>query len=461
MPWLRLGAEHDRLAPEAAAPERRAGEVEGLAVAGQAEHVADPVALAPGHRLGPAVVAVAADQDVDLGPAGADAADHVAQHERHLGPVRGLAGAQDHRHRLARDHLVEVDRQEAAAVVVGVEQREFLATVDAVRGVVDVEHDRASAPRSKLSQNSSTMAAIMRLSAVAVGRFSSRHIVGCEHRSGPLSGAAADRHLEGRVGAQRVAVVGVRVAGRDQQHAEADHLRPRAAHPPRRSRLLDGSAPGARRCRAGARPRPVWLEQNEGAKFWLRVMNELRNRGVEDVLIAVVDGLKGFPEIAAAFPDATVQTCIVRLLRQSLAFVAYKDRKAMAAALKEVYRAADAGAAEAALAAFEEGSWGRRYPAIGPSWRRAWDEVVPFYAFPAEVRRLLYTTNAIEALNSKLRRAVRARGHFPTDEAVMKPLFLVLNRAEKEWRMPAREWAMAKAQFAVLFGERFTKALAG
>jgi putative transposase len=206
----------------------------------------------------------------------------------------------------------------------------------------------------------------------------------------------------------------------------------------------------------------LWLEQNEGAKFWLRVMNELRNRGVEDVLIAVVDGLKGFPEaIAAVFPDATVQTCIVHLLRQSLAFVAYKDRKAMAAALKEVYRAADAGAAEAALAAFEEGSWGRRYPAIGPSWRRAWDEVVPFYAFPAEVRRLLYTTNAIEALNSKLRRAVRARGHFPTDEAAMKLLFLVLNRAEKEWRMPAREWAMAKAQFAVLFGERFTKALAG
>jgi putative transposase len=206
----------------------------------------------------------------------------------------------------------------------------------------------------------------------------------------------------------------------------------------------------------------LWLEQNEGAKFWLRVMNELKNRGVEDVLIAVVDGLKGFPEaIAAVFPDATVQTCIVHLLRQSLAFVSYKDRKAVAAALKDVYRAGDAAAGEAALAAFEEGPWGRKYPAIGPAWRRAWDEVVPFYAFPAEVRRLLYTTNAIEALNSKLRRAVRARGHFPTDEAAMKLLFLVLNRAEKEWRMPPGEWAMAKAQFAVLFGERFTNALAG
>jgi putative transposase len=206
----------------------------------------------------------------------------------------------------------------------------------------------------------------------------------------------------------------------------------------------------------------LWLEQNEGAKFWLRVMNELRNRGVEDVLVAVVDGLKGFPEaITAVFPDATVQTCIVHLLRQSLAFVSHKDRKAVAAALKDVYRAVDAAAGEAALAAFEEGPWGGKYPAIGPSWRRAWGEVVPFYAFPAEVRRLLYTTNAIEALNSKLRRAVRARGHFPTDEAALKLLFLVLNRAEKEWRMPPGAWAMARAQFAVLFGERFTRAMAG
>ncbi len=206
----------------------------------------------------------------------------------------------------------------------------------------------------------------------------------------------------------------------------------------------------------------LWLEQNEGAKFWLKVMNELKNRGVEDVLIAVVDGLKGFPEaIAAVFPEATVQTCIVHLLRQSLAFVAYKDRKAVAAALGDIYRAVDATAGEAALAAFEEGPWGRKYPAIGQSWRRAWAEVVPFYAFPGDVRRLLYTTNAIEALNSKLRRAVRARGHFPTDEAAMKLLFLVVNRAEKEWRMPPREWAMAKAQFAVLFGERFTQAMAG
>jgi putative transposase len=205
----------------------------------------------------------------------------------------------------------------------------------------------------------------------------------------------------------------------------------------------------------------LWLEQNEGAKFWLRVMNELRNRGVEDILIAVVDGLKGFPEaIRAVFPEATIQTCIVHLLRHSLDFVSYKDRKAVGGALKDIYRAVDATAGETALAAFDASPWGQKYQAIGQSWRRVWSEVVPFYAFPAEVRRILYTTNAIEALNAKLRRAVRTRGHFPTDEAAMKLLFLVLNRSEKEWIMPAREWCMAKAQFAILFGERFTKALA-
>jgi putative transposase len=205
----------------------------------------------------------------------------------------------------------------------------------------------------------------------------------------------------------------------------------------------------------------LWLEQNEGAKFWLRVMNELRNRGVEDVLLGVVDGLKGFPEaIPAVSPEAVVQACIVHLLRHSLDFVWWKDRKLAAAALKDIYRAVDPAAAEAALAAFEAGPWGRRYAAIGPSWRRAWGEVVPFYAFPLEVRRLLSTTNAIEALNAKLRRAVRARGHFPSDDAALKLLFLALNRTEKEWTMPPREWSMAKAQFAVLFSERFTRAMA-
>jgi putative transposase len=201
----------------------------------------------------------------------------------------------------------------------------------------------------------------------------------------------------------------------------------------------------------------LWIEQTEGAKFWLRVMNELRDRGVLDILIAVVDGLKGFPEaIAAVFPKTQVQACVVHLIRNSLAFVSWKDRKAVAVALKEVYRARTAEAGQAALDAFDEGLWGRKYPVIAQSWRRHWAEVIPFYAFPAEVRRIIYTTNAIEALNAKLRRAVRARGHFPTDDAVLKLLFLVLNLAAKEWRMPAREWTAAKAQFAILFEDRFT-----
>jgi putative transposase len=200
----------------------------------------------------------------------------------------------------------------------------------------------------------------------------------------------------------------------------------------------------------------LWIEQTEGAKFWLRVMAELKNRGVEDILIAVVDGLKGFPDaITAVFPRAPVQTCIVHLIRNSLDFVSYKDRRAVAAALKEVYKAKDADAGAAALEAFATGDWGRKYPAIAMSWRRHWAAVIPFFAFPADVRRIVYTTNAIEALNAKLRRAVRTRGHFPSDDAALKLLFLVLNLAEREWRMPPREWGMARAQFAILFDDRF------
>jgi putative transposase len=188
-------------------------------------------------------------------------------------------------------------------------------------------------------------------------------------------------------------------------------------------------------------------------------MTELKNRGVEDVLIAVVDGLKGFPEaITAVFPRAQVQTCIVHLIRGSLDFVSYKDRKAVASALKEIYRATDADAAAAALDAFAGSGWGLKYPAIAMAWRRNWAAVIPFFAFPADVRRLIYTTNAVEALNAKLRRAVRTRGHFPNDDGALKLLFLVLNLAEREWRMPPREWAMAKAQFAILFDERFQAA---
>lgn len=182
----------------------------------------------------------------------------------------------------------------------------------------------------------------------------------------------------------------------------------------------------------------------------------VRNKAVYLALGVRADGLKGFPDaITAVFPQAQVQTCIVHLIRRSLDFVSYKDRRAVAAALKEVYRAKDADAGAAALEAFAAGDWGRKYPAIALSWRRHWPAVIPFFAFPTDVRRIIYTTNAIEALNAKLRRAVRTRGHFPTDEAAIKLLYLVLNLAEREWRMPPREWAMARAQLAILFDDRF------
>src|SRR5512144_827398 len=203
----------------------------------------------------------------------------------------------------------------------------------------------------------------------------------------------------------------------------------------------------------------LWIEQSEGAKFWLRVMNEVKGRGVEDVLIASVDGLKGFPEaITAVFPLALVETCVVHLIRHSLAFVSYKDRRVVAAALKNIYKAKDADAGKAELDDFADAPWGQKYPAIAQSWRRNWPEVIPFFAFPDEVRRIIYTTNAIESLNAKLRRAVRTRGQFPNDESALKLLFLVLNLAAKEWKMPPREWSMAKAQFAILFEERFSLA---
>ena len=200
----------------------------------------------------------------------------------------------------------------------------------------------------------------------------------------------------------------------------------------------------------------LWIEQTEGAKFWLRVMNELKNRGIQDILVAVVDGLKGFPEaINATFPETVVQTCVVHLLRHSMNFASWKDRKHVARALKAVYRAGDAEAGLAALAEFEAGPWGEKYPAIAQSWRRNWHHVIPFFAFPEAVRRMIYTTNAIESLNAKIRRAVRTRGHFPSDDAATKLLYLVLNHAAQAWKRPPREWTEAKTQFAIIFGERF------
>ena len=200
----------------------------------------------------------------------------------------------------------------------------------------------------------------------------------------------------------------------------------------------------------------IWIEQTEGAKFWLRVMTEIKNRGVNDILIAIIDGLKGFPEaINSVFPETQIQTCIVHLIRNSLDFCSWKDRKPVAKELKTIYRAADAQAAHAALQAFEDGPWGPRFAAITALWRRHWVHVIPFFAYPQEVRKMIYTTNAMESLNAKLRRSVRSRGHFPSDEAAMKLIWLQLREITQKWKMPAREWAAAKAQFAVVFGDRF------
>ena len=177
----------------------------------------------------------------------------------------------------------------------------------------------------------------------------------------------------------------------------------------------------------------LWIEQTEGAKFWLSVMNELKARGTTDVLIAVVDGLKGFPEaIEAVYPEATVQTCIVHLLRHSLAHGSWKERRALGAALKPIYQAQTEADAAAALDEFEAGPWGAKYPAIARSWRARWEEITPFLAFSAPIRRAIYTTNAIESLNSTVRRAVRTRGHFPSDRAATKLIYLALRNVAEQ-----------------------------
>jgi putative transposase len=197
----------------------------------------------------------------------------------------------------------------------------------------------------------------------------------------------------------------------------------------------------------------LWIEQSEGAKFWLRVMNELKNRGVDDIIFAVVDGLKGFPDaITAVFPRAIVQTCIVHLIRHSLSFVSWQDRKCLVPALRAIYRAETAEMAEQRLVEFEA-EWGKKYPAIGLAWRRAWNEVVPFFAYPPEVRRMIYTTNAIESLHRGLRKIIKTRGAFPSDEAAMKLLYLALRNIGVHWK-PAIEWRAAYAQFTIFFSDR-------
>jgi transposase-like protein len=203
----------------------------------------------------------------------------------------------------------------------------------------------------------------------------------------------------------------------------------------------------------------LWIETTEGAKFWMKVFNDLKTRGVTDMLIAVTDGLSGMPQaLAAVFPKTTLQTCIVHLIRNSLDFASWKDRKALAAALRPIYAAASAEAAAAALEAFANGEWGRKFPTVVAAWRRAWDQVIPFFAFPPEIRRVIYTTNAIESVNAQLRKIIKTRGHFPTDDAANKLIWLALRNITADWGKPAHHWKAAMNQFAILYDDRFNVA---
>ena len=198
----------------------------------------------------------------------------------------------------------------------------------------------------------------------------------------------------------------------------------------------------------------IWIAKTEGAKFWLSVFTELKNRGLTDVLIACVDGLKGLPEaIESVFPEAEVQLCIVHMVRNSLKFVSYKDRKKIASDLKDVYRAATESQAESALADFAT-KWDSRYPMISKSWHTNWAHIIPFFAYPEDVRKAIYTTNAIESLNSSLRKVTRSRNSFPSDDAATKLLYMALRNIMKKWTMPIRNWSLAIHQFSIHFDGR-------
>jgi putative transposase len=198
----------------------------------------------------------------------------------------------------------------------------------------------------------------------------------------------------------------------------------------------------------------MWASENEGAKFWLAVVTEIKNRGVKDIFIACVDGLKGFPEaIETVFPKTTVQLCLVHLVRYSLAYVSFKDRKALVADLKMIYRAVSVEEAEAQLEAFAE-KWDTRYPMISKSWRANWARVMPMFGLPEDIRRAVYTTNAIESLNMSLRKIIKCRASFPNEEAAFKLLYLALQNAAKKWTMPIPNWSRAMNQFAILYDGR-------
>ena len=198
----------------------------------------------------------------------------------------------------------------------------------------------------------------------------------------------------------------------------------------------------------------LWMGQAEGAKFWLQVLTDLKNRGVQDIFITCVDGLKGFPQaIETVFPKTQVQLCIVHLLRASLNYVSWKQRKQVAADLKPVYRASTAEEAQLRLEEFAI-KWDRPYPTIAQMWRRNWEHVTPFFGYPAEIRKVVYTTNAIESLNMSLRKVIKTRGSFPTEEAAMKLLYMGLEHIAKKWTMPVQNWKAALQRFAILFGDR-------
>jgi len=202
----------------------------------------------------------------------------------------------------------------------------------------------------------------------------------------------------------------------------------------------------------------IWIENTEGAKFWMKVFNDMKTRGCNDVLIAVTDGLKGMGEaLAVVYPATTLQTCIVHLIRNSLDYASWKDRKPLAAAIKPIYTAPSAEAALAELDGFEQGPWGVKFPTVVGAWRRVWDKVIPFFAFPPEVRRVIYTTNAIESVNARLRKILKTRGHFPSDDAATKLIWLALRNITANWARASAHWKAAMNQFAILYKERFTQ----